>query len=174
MMLSNDVSASILAMLEPMAGFFEVWARFVDANKFMAIVHVSGLGGVLLRRCECLGKNDSSEHNNIIGTVIVQSPDTSSLDDIEHCNYLQSLSILRTILFRCDGSRHVTSLIYHQFTATNYSEDLNCSVSSFLSSGGVASPADMQTLIQNYKDSWELHCSQTDHLGTYTMKYKRY
>ena len=113
-----------------------------------------------------MGKNDSSEHNNIIGTVIVQSPDTSSLDDIEHCNYLQSLSILRTILFRCDGSPQVTSLIYRQFTATNYSEDMNCSVSSFLSSGGVASPADMLTLIQNYKDSWELHCSQTNHHGT--------
>ena len=159
MMLSNDFVACTLAMIEPMAGFFEVWSRFVNPKRFIAMVHASGLGGVLLRRCDCFGKSAASE---IIWNNIQPLEITTSLDDIEYCNYLQSLSILRTILFRCDGSPQIVSLIHKQFTDANNSEgSTNCVLSSLLFSQGIASPRDVQTLIWQAEELWKQQWNQT-------------
>eukprot|EP00975_Prorocentrum_lima_P064517 12898063-Prorocentrum_lima.AAC.1 len=36
--LCTDVSSCVLAMMEPMAGWFEVWARFVGPSTLMSIL----------------------------------------------------------------------------------------------------------------------------------------
>lgn len=149
--LSNDHSACILGMMEPMAGYFEVWSRFVmDPKQFMAIVYASGLGGVVLRRCGCYGRNDSSESiSKIVGT---------SLGEIEQCNFLQSMSILRTMLCRCGGSKEVISMIYKQFTSGSIEKDsTTTNLSSFLLPHGVASLDDIQTLLKTAKETWKQH-----------------
>lgn len=162
MMLSNNFAACILGMMEPMAGYFEVWARFVHPDRFIAIIHASGLGGAILRRCESLGKRAAIK---IIWNTI-QPTDATSLDDIEHCNYLQSLSILRTILFRCDGSPQIMSLIHQQFSATNNSDSSNdCILSSFLGDQGIASPRDVQALITQAEEQCKLQWNQMKHIG---------
>ncbi|KAL7433015.1 hypothetical protein ACHAXH_004103, partial [Discostella pseudostelligera] len=162
MLLSNDFASCILGTMEPMAGYFEVWARFVHPDRFIAIIHASGLGGAILRRCESLGKSAASE---IIWNTI-QPTDATSLDDVEHCNYLQSLSILRTILFRCDGSPQIMSLIHHQFSATTNSEVSNyCLLSSFLGDQGIASPRDVQALITQAEEEWKQQWNQMEHIG---------
>lgn len=155
-MLSNDLAACILSMMEPMAGFFEVWSRFVDPSRFIAIVHASGLGGMLLRRCACKGKSTASD---FIWKQI-QSLNTTSLDDIEHCNYVQSLSILRAILFRCDGSPQIiATLIHRQFIINSESPRMP---SLFLSTQGISSSRDVQTLITKAEDRWKLQWTQVN------------
>ena len=146
MILSNDYLACIMGMMEPMADTFEVWSRFVDPPKFISIINASGLGGVALRRCESLGKNVSSE--SIWNTQKIGS-NTSSLADIEHCNFVQSLSVLRTILFRCGGSREIVSLVGHQFTTKVTNDETTIDLSSFLLPNGVVSIDDVQTLLKN-------------------------
>jgi len=145
LILSNDYLACIMGMIEPMSGFLEVWSRFVDPNKFMAIIQVSGLGGIVLRRCESLGKNDSSEtiYKMIQSTESNSSDDNRLIADIEHSNFLQSLSILRTILFRCGGSHEVVSLVHDQFTS-----DITASCKSFVSDKGVVSTEDVQAILK--------------------------
>ncbi len=158
MILSNNYSACILGMMEPIAGSFEVWSRFVDPDRFIAIVYASGLVGVLLRRCDCLGKSAASE---IIWKTI-QPCDTTSLNEIEHCNHLQSLSILRTILFRCDGSPQILSLIHDQFTTLcNSDGSKNSILSLFVCAQGVASPRDTQTILSQAQERWKLQWKQT-------------
>ncbi|KAL9183171.1 hypothetical protein ACHAXT_004958 [Thalassiosira profunda] len=116
MILASDASACIMGMMEPMAGSFEVWARLVDPGRVMTIVRPSGLGGVALRRCGSRGKTASSE---VIWKMAHSAGSGDSLADIEHCNFLQSLSVLRTLLFKCGGSEEVVSLIHDQFTGRN-------------------------------------------------------
>ena len=143
LILSNDYLACIMGMIEPMSGFLEVWSRFVDPSKFMAIIQVSGLGGIVLRRCESLGKNDSSKSIcKMIQSTEIES-DSTLLADMEHSNFLQSLLILRTILFRCGGSREIVSLVHDQFTS-----DIIASCASFVLDKGVASTNDVQAILK--------------------------
>jgi len=154
--LSDDSLACIMGMMEPMAGWFEVWARFVDPSKFMTIIHVSGMGGVVLRRCECLGRNTSSES---ISKIIQKA----GSGEIEHCNFLQSLSIIRTILFRCGGSREVVSMIHHQYSIGSKS---STALNSFLLPHGVISLDDMQTLLKLAEEGRKQRID-TQHMGTH-------
>ena len=138
MILSNDFSSCILGMMEPFAGWFEVWIRFVDPKTFAKIVHASHLGEVMLRRCETLGRNSSSA---MIGEMVAEL----NTGDIEHCIFLQSLSTLRSILFRCSGSTEIVTLLHRQFTSgTKGSADFG----SFLLPDGFASIDDVQNLLK--------------------------
>ena len=145
LILSNDYLACIMGMIEPMSGFLEVWSRFVDPKKFMSIIQVSGLGGIVLKRYESLGKNDSSEtiYKMIQSTESNSSDDDRLLADMEHSNFLQSLLILRTILFRCGGSREIVSLVHDQFTS-----DIIASCASFVLDKGFASTNDVQAILK--------------------------
>ena len=174
LILSDDFGACIFGMMEPMAGTFEVWSRLVDPKRVQAIIGISGLGGVALRRCESLGGNVSSEciwkmiHSSSTGKnsgsdndgcTIAADP---SLADIEHCNFIQSLSILRTILFRCGGSKEVVSLLYDQFT-TEKTDVTADTLSSFLLPHGVANVDVVQTLLEEAEEKQrEVQCNQTD------------
>ena len=145
LILSKNYLACIMGMIEPMSGFLEVWSRFVDPNKFMTIIQVSGLGGIVLKRCESLGKNDSSKSIcKMIQSTEIDSDDNRLLADMEHSNFLQSFSILRTILFRCGGSREVVSLVHDQSTS-----GISASCTSFVLDNGVASTNDVQIILKN-------------------------
>jgi len=143
LILSNDYLACIMGMIEPKSGFLEIWSRFVDPKKFMSIIQVSGLGGIVLKRCESLGRNDSSKSIcKMIQSTEIEI-DSTLLADMEHSNFLQSLSILRTILFRCGGSREIVSLVHDQFTS-----DIIASCASFVLDKGVASTNDVQAILK--------------------------
>jgi len=132
----------------------------------MTIIHASRLGGVVLRRCESLGKNSSSEsiwnliHNNRSG---VGDECSTSLADIEHCHFLQSLSILRTILFQCGGSREVVSVVQNQFSSELKAPTTH---SSFLLPHGVAGSDDVHTLL-NEVEKRQYQCNQTRQIGVH-------
>ncbi|KAL7532256.1 hypothetical protein ACHAXR_009448 [Thalassiosira sp. AJA248-18] len=168
MILSNDFLASILGMMEPMAGWFEIWVRFVDHKRLLTILQASGLGGVMLRRSESrLGRSASSETickmmtQSVGGSGGVAAGSTSVLAGVEHCNFLQSLSILRTILFHCGGSQEVVSLIHNQFTSETKD---SIALASFLLPHGVASADDVQTLLEGVQKK-QKHCTQKQNLG---------
>lgn len=145
MIYSNDFSSCVMAMMEPMASRFEVWARFVPPQRFLAIVRASGLGGAARRRCKCLGKIDSVESIwNMVQTSGGGEECGVSLADMERCNFLQSLSILRAILFRCGGSEEVVTEIHDQF-ATD--PEVATMLPRYLLPNGIAGPDDVQALL---------------------------
>lgn len=168
--LSEDVSACIAGMMEPnMADAFEIWSRFVDPPAFLTIVRASGLGGAVLRRCECLGRDRASEgvwnavRSSVSGGVIGASR-TPSLADFEHCNFLQSLSVLRTILFRCGGSRGAVSLIHDQFF--DEPKEGPITLSSFLLPNGVASLEAVESRLKEVRGK-QCQCSQMQRAHTH-------
>ena len=59
------------------------------------------------------------------------------------------MSVLRTILFRCGGSRDIVSLVGHQFTTKVTNDETTIDLSSFLLPNGVVSIDDVQTLLKN-------------------------
>ena len=104
-MLSDDYIAIIWGKMEPYAGTLEIWSRFVDPDRFASIIYASELGGLALQRCErCLG-------------------DEGFIKSDENFNVLQSLSILRTIVFRC-WSRHALSMMTHTHQTTCSTREL--------------------------------------------------
>eukprot|EP00985_Skeletonema_marinoi_P018875 scaffold10678_cov130-Skeletonema_marinoi.AAC.12 len=131
--LCTDVSSCVLAMMEPMAGWFEVWARFVGPSTLMSILRVSGLGEVVLRRCESRGRNESSKRlHEMIRQRDGSSSVTPTLEDLEESNFLQSLSILRVITSRCDATLGSMGSIFC----------CNATLSSFLSADGIVRSSD--------------------------------
>lgn len=96
-MLSDDYTASIWAKMEPYVGTFEIWSRFVDPDRLASIIYASELGGMAMQRCErCLGNKGCIKTDE---------------------NFIQSLSILRTIVFRCHWSRHYAlSMTTYEYT----------------------------------------------------------
>ena len=102
-MLSDDCIAIIWGKMEPYAGTLEIWSRFVDPDRFASIIYASKLGGLALQRCErCLGDEG-----------FIKSDE----------NFIQSLSILRTIVFRC-WSRHALSMMTHTHQTTCSTREL--------------------------------------------------
>ena len=137
--LCSDVSACVLAMMEPIAGWFEVWARFVERRKLMGIVSMSGLVEVALKRCEGRGKNEASKR---LCELLHQSDDNSelpTLEDVENSTVLQSLSLLRVIASRCDTKSEIIGSI-SPFTSTS---------SPFLGFDGIISCDEVQTMLEN-------------------------
>lgn len=132
--LVNDCSAITAAAIEPLTGWFEVWARFVPPKRMLAIVTFSELGGVVLQRCYQLGAC-----NSIKKLVIMLNRGNESITAgaVEHANYLQSLSILRTLLHQCSSSSLTT--IHRQFADLDKVADkLDGTLSFFSSTNGVA------------------------------------
>jgi hypothetical protein len=142
--LCKDVSACVLAMMEPMAGWFEVWARFVGPSKLLAILRVSGLGRVVLRRCECRGRNEASKrlYENLLPRRRVgrRSSESPTLQDLENSNFLHSLSIIRVITSRCNVTLESMRWIF--------CGNATLSSSSFLSVDGIASSDEVQTMLE--------------------------
>ncbi|KAK1739899.1 hypothetical protein QTG54_009658 [Skeletonema marinoi] len=137
--LCTDVSSCVLAMMEPMAGWFEVWARFVGPSTLMSILRVSGLGEVVLRRCESRGRrNEASKRlHEMIRQRDGSSSVTPTLEDLEESNFLQSLSILRVITSRCDATLGSMGSIFC----------CNATLSSFLSADGIVSSDEVQAML---------------------------
>eukprot|EP00986_Skeletonema_menzelii_P012199 scaffold6619_cov146-Skeletonema_menzelii.AAC.5 len=136
--LCSDVSSCVLAMMEPMAGWFEVWARFVGPSRLMVILRVSGLGDVVLRRCESRGRNEASERlHGMLRQRAVSSVVLPTLKDLEESNFLQSLSILRVIVSRCGAAWGSTGSIFSCHTST----------SSFLSADGIITFDEVQAML---------------------------
>eukprot|EP01082_Thalassiosira_pseudonana_P001233 g927.t1 g927 contig10:1016576-1017427(-) len=151
LILTSDFDASILAAMEPMAGWFEVWCRFIRPNKLVTIVQATGLGGAVLSRCNSLGSNLSSRKIvEMLENSVGYSP---SLVDVQHCNFLQSLSVLRTILFHCGGSPAIVSTIHRQSVSTTSDSAGGSSAQSFfLTSSGVASTDDVQAFLRQQEE----------------------
>eukprot|EP00984_Skeletonema_dohrnii_P022144 scaffold11256_cov80-Skeletonema_dohrnii-CCMP3373.AAC.4 len=136
--LCTDVSSCVLAMMEePMSGWFEVWARFVGPSTLMAILRVSGLGEVVLRRCESRGRNEASQRLHEMIRQRDGSSVTPTLQDLEESNFLQSLSILRVITSRCDATLGSMGSIFC----------CNTTSSSFLSADGIVSSDEVQAML---------------------------
>jgi len=137
--LCTDVSSCVLAMVEPMAGWFEVWARFVGPSTLMSILRVSGLGEVVLRRCERRGRNEASKRlHEMIRQRDGSSSVTPTLKDLEESNFLQSLSILRVITSRCNATLGSMGSIFC----------CNATSSSFLSADGIVSSDEVQAMLR--------------------------
>ena len=137
--LADDAAACVLAMTAPLrAGDLEVWARLVTTRRrFAAAIWASGLGGAALRRCRGRGENPATAR--LCRGVGV------ALADAAHGNFLQALSILRTVLFRCGGSREVVGLIRRQCDGGS----AGAVRTSFLSSCCVAGPDEVQDLLDD-------------------------
>ena len=105
--LSNDAAvACIFSMIDPYSGWFEVWSRFVDPLTLMKIVQSSCLGGICLTRCRKHGKAES------VSSLWKQMcKDTCTLAEVERCNFIQSLSLLRTMILHCGKSDEIFRLI---------------------------------------------------------------
>ena len=133
--LVNDCSAITSAAMDPLAGWFEVWARFVPPKRMSAIVTCSGLGGVVLQRCYQLGSCASAEK---LVNVLNRDDASITAGTVQHANYLQSLSILRTLLNQCTPSS--ATIMHHQFIDLNKGASKCISygqLSDFLSPNGV-------------------------------------
>mmetsp|Transcript_5993 Transcript_5993/g.13126 ORF Transcript_5993/g.13126 Transcript_5993/m.13126 type:complete len:588 (-) Transcript_5993:85-1848(-) len=123
LILQRSSVCCLLAAMDPMAGWFEVWSRFLPPSKLMAVVKVSGLGRDLLQRCNPSKNNVGvqkiadtlSMTTNKIAKEGSQDSNTSSFyDDLIHCQLLQSISVLRTIILQCGGSPDIVHLILGQ------------------------------------------------------------
>ena len=143
--LCTDVASCVLAMMEPMAGWLEVWSRFVVGPKrLMAILRVSGLGEVVLRRCESRGRNEASKRLYGMLSRRDGSSDVSpTLEDIEESIFLQSLSILRVIVSRCDATLGSMCSIFSR----------NTSSSSFLTADGIITSDEVQAMLETKEQS---------------------
>ena len=141
-------SICVLAMMEPMAGWFEVWARFVGPSKLLTILRVSGLGEVVMRRCESRGRNEASKrlHEMMRRHRDNNSSESSpTLEDLENSNFLQSLSILRVIMMcRCN-----VMTLESMGSMFCYNAVIS---SSFLSADGIASSDEVQTMLGKAKN----------------------
>lgn len=154
--LCTGVSSCVMAMMEPMAGYFEIWTRFVKPDRLLSILRVTRLGEIMLHRCECRGQNESTKRlHELIKFHHCQKRgdnDTScstTLQDLENSNFIQSLSILRVTLFRCNviSSKRLWSIFAsgNDVTATT-------TASSFLMADGVISSEEVQSILDKDKD----------------------
>jgi len=191
--LSDDLASSIWDTMDPYAGTFEVWSRFVDPGKFVSIVQASGLGGAAFRRCEEEqeeeeerrrrppsvandGRNVPTEGGRIRETTTTMarvrrrarvdasrrtscSPpfdDRPPLADVKRCASLQSLSILRIIVFRCHGPREVVFAMRRRERPDIRSTDMP-----FLSPrGGIVGSDDARSIIEKAEEHRKLQCGQ--------------
>jgi hypothetical protein len=140
-MLTHDVAACTTASMEPLAGWFEVWARFVPPKRMLSIVQCSGLGGIVLQRCYQRGKSTSAKKLVNALKKCTDNGEYTSSDDLERDIFLQSLSILRVVLYSCGSSLSVVSTISQQLAIVGNSAKVNMteySISSLLTANGVA------------------------------------
>lgn len=107
--LSKDTDACIFSMMDPYAGWFEVWCRFVDSLTLMKIIQKSSLGGICLMRCKSRGKAES-----VTSLWKQMCKDGCTLAEVERCNFVQSLSLLRTMILLCGKSDELFRLIVSQ------------------------------------------------------------
>ena len=159
--LCTDISSCVLAMMEPMVGYFEIWARFVKPDRLLSILRVTGLGEIMLHRCECRGQNESTKrlHEMIMlhhcqergdgeTTACSSTSTTATLQDLENANFIQSLSILRVILFRCNvtSSERLWSIF-----GTGNNVTTTTSASSFLMADEIVSSDEVQSMLDKDK-----------------------
>jgi hypothetical protein len=179
--LCTDISSCVMAMMEPMVGYFEIWSRFVKPDRLLSILRVTRLGEIMLHRCECRGQNESTKrlHEMIMlhhcqergdDETTACSTSTTTLQDLENANFIQSLSILRVILFRCNvtSSERMWSIF-----ATGNDVSATTTASSFLMADGIVSSDEVQSMLNKAKgheqeDSTEQ--SQKDDVRTRLLK----
>jgi hypothetical protein len=158
--LCTDISSCVLAMMEPMVGWFEIWARFVKPDRLLSILRVTKLGEIMLHRCECRGQNESTKrlHEMIMlhhcqergedETTACSTSTTTTLKDLENANFIQSLSILRVILFRCNVTS--SERLWSIFAAGN--DATTTTASPFLMADGIVSSEEVQSILDKAKD----------------------
>ncbi|KAL3803075.1 hypothetical protein ACHAWO_010641 [Cyclotella atomus] len=160
MILANAAAACITAVIDPLAGWFEVWARFVSPKRMLTIIRCTGFGGVILRRCHQSGASQSTKK---LADAIARNADNSTiaLADVERANVVQSLSILRIILNQCKVSVATLSL---QFTEAS-SSLREKSLSTLLTSNGVACSESVQEHLNQAEKDVQLKSEQTVQLS---------
>ncbi|KAL7541477.1 hypothetical protein ACHAWF_006939 [Thalassiosira exigua] len=146
LLLSDDFLSSVLGMAEPYAGTFEVWSRLVDPARFVVIVRASGLGEAASRRSRLPRGAPSGETAWEMARCVADVESRPSLDDVEHCAFLQSLSISRTVLFRCGGSPEAVRLL--SVRGAKVPDQRKKTLSPFLSSRGVVDPDAVEAILK--------------------------
>ncbi|KAL7484839.1 hypothetical protein ACHAW6_012763 [Cyclotella cf. meneghiniana] len=149
-MLTHDVAACTTASIDPLAEWFEVWARFAPPKRMLSIVQCSGLGGIVLQRCYQRGKCTSAKKLENALNKCNDNGEYTSLDDVERAIFLQSLSILRVVLHSCGSSPSVVTTISQQLAILGNSPNVNTtqySISSFLTANGVGSLESVHELL---------------------------
>jgi len=148
---ANESASCITAAIDCFAAWFEVWARFIPPMRMLNIVRRSGLGGIVLHRCYHRGTCNSAER--LAATFHSENKRTTKAD-VELAHFLQSLSILRVIVYQCGSSQMAINTIFHQFI--NLEKQLNelskiDTLPSFLTPKGVASTATVFKLLNEAK-----------------------
>ena len=151
LILADDTAASTLSALDPLAGWFEVWARFVPPRRMMTIIKCSGLGGTVLQRCQQLGASDPTKK---LAGALQRCKKSTTLRNVEHAQHLQSLSILRTALYQCGPSDGAAAAAIAQ---QSYEKSL---LSACLTSAGVACTERVQELLDQAEVEFDKHDPQ--------------
>jgi hypothetical protein len=135
LILTMDTAACITAGIDPLAGWFEVWARFVTPKRMLTILQCTGLGGVILQRCQHC--------------------------DVKHVNFLQSLSVLRTILHQCETSvATISTMVQSTNSGNSFSSRENSVLSTVLTSNGVSCKESVQEHLKQIEKEAQLKSSQ--------------
>jgi hypothetical protein len=135
LILTMDTAACITAVIDPLAGWFEVWARFVAPKRMLTIIQCTGLCGVILQRCR--------------------------QRDVEHANFLQSLSVLRTIMHQCETSvATISTLVQFTNSGSSFSSCENSLLSTLLTSNGVSCKERVQEHLNQIEKEAQLKSSQ--------------
>lgn len=157
--LVNDTAACASAAMKPLAGWFEVWARFVPPKRLLTIVECCGLADVVLQRCHQLGSSDSVER---LAVAINSCDDTASanLHDMQHALYVQSLSILRVILYQCGPLQLALARATHLFTESADSSNNDTLLSIFVTSDGVTCTENTEKLLDKKTSELRMESEQ--------------
>jgi hypothetical protein len=174
--LSDEIASGMTGIADPRAGTLEVWSRFVDPGRFASVVRASGLGDAALRRCGG-GRRPPPPPPPAAGGTGAQveaaaaafPPRRRTRDavpgrtappppDVDACAYVQSLSILRTIAFRCHGSPRLIA------SAMQRRRGLAGGTSPSPPRGGIASYEDARSLIEEAEEDGERQCDGPDRL----------
>ena len=153
LILAHDCATIVTAAIDPLAGWFEVWGRFIPPKRMVAIIQFSGLGGSVLR------KYRRSVTSNFARKLIDElnrcgCKEFITFADVESAIHLQNLSTLRLILYQCGSSQLAVAMLFQQ--STNYaklSREKECHLSSFLTLNGVVCTNIMQRIL----DELQIH-----------------
>ena len=145
--LAHDCATILTAAMDPLAGWFEVWARFIPPKRMAAIIQCSGLGGSALLKCRRSATSDVArklvDELNRCGCI-----EFITTADIELAVHFQSLSILRSILYQCGSSKFVVVMLFQQFTNRDkLSTEKGNHLSNFLTQNGIVCTNTVQEIL---------------------------
>jgi hypothetical protein len=133
--LTMDTAACITADIDPLAAWFEVWAHFVTPKRMLTIIQCTGLGCAILQRCQ--------------------------QRDVKRADFLQSLSVLRTILHQCEiNVATISTLVQSTNSGNSFSSRENSVLSTLLTSNEVSCKERVREHLNRIEKEVQLKLSQ--------------